>query len=250
MIINMVGGGAGFSSNSALLHIVAYVGSTVSIFKNNILIKSISPEKSHPNNNDNYSNYYYSISSANYGDYTITATLGEQTASQTITINSNEQYTINLFFVLYLIKNGSATSITEVGGNSIVRLRDECYHLETTSNNTTFITAFISDLSYRTLKLKLTSSTESKYGQSWNWRNIPSIGYCFERPRLSNDIISNAIDYVLLNSATGNIDTESFTFDVSPVLNRSIWVFAAVGGAGSLSGTHGYLNINEFYLEH
>lgn len=251
MIINMVGGGAGFSTNSALLHIITYAGSTVSIFKNDILIKSISPEKSHPNNNNNNSNYYYSISSANYGDYTIIATLGELTASQTITIDSNKQYSINLFYALDLIRNGIATSILEVGGSARVTLRNECYHLATVSEgfNTAFITAFIPNLSYTKLILKLTYSSELVYGKSRASTNMPSIGYCFERPTLnSNYLISNVVSALTLIPTTGNITTESFTFDLSSALNRSIWVFAVVGGTTTLTGP-GYLNINNFYLD-
>ena len=95
------GGGGGLSPNSAVIHVTAPVGSTISFAKGGVVAKVFGPDKSHVNSADaSLADWYYSVSQNNYGTWTVTATLGTDTASDTVTIDSNEQYDLMLSFLV------------------------------------------------------------------------------------------------------------------------------------------------------
>lgn len=93
------GGGGGLSVNAAILHLQAPIGSTITLSKNNVVVKVLGPEKSHVNaDGPTVADWYYSVSSSNYGTWTVTATLSGSTASDTVTIDSNEQYDLSFSY--------------------------------------------------------------------------------------------------------------------------------------------------------
>ena len=93
------GGAGGLSPNNAVIHVTAPVGSTISFAKGGVTAKVLGPEKSHVNADDNtLADWYYSVSSSNYGTWTVTATLSGNTKSDTVTIDSNEQYDLSLSY--------------------------------------------------------------------------------------------------------------------------------------------------------
>lgn len=115
------GGGGGLSVNAAILHVRAPTGSTITLSKNNVVVKVLGPEKSHVSADDTtFAEWYYAISSSNYGTWTVTATLGTDIASDTVTIDSNEQYDLELSYhvpfeyqaVEYLQATGTQKIIT------------------------------------------------------------------------------------------------------------------------------------------
>ena len=89
-------GGEGLSVNSAVLHVTAPAGSTVSIAKGGVTVKSLGPEKAHIKVDGVKADYYFSIAPANYGEWTVTAVLGADTADETAAVIENRQYDVAL----------------------------------------------------------------------------------------------------------------------------------------------------------
>lgn len=95
MIFNMVGGGASLSSTDALLRVEAPAGSTVTITKGSVTKTDLG----HENADDNSIYDYYFIIHASQFDstpWTVTATLGADSATDTIVINAADEYDVVL----------------------------------------------------------------------------------------------------------------------------------------------------------
>lgn len=105
-ILNMVGGGGGLSATDAILRVIAPAGSTVTIAKGSVS-KS---DAGHENASDTSLYDYYFIIHASQFDsvtpWTVTATLGTQSISDTITIDSADEYDMELSYTLYLVSSG------------------------------------------------------------------------------------------------------------------------------------------------
>ena len=107
MIFNMVGGGSGgLKATDAILRVIAPAESTVTIAKSGVS-KS---DGGHENALDNTLYDYYFIIHASQFDssnpWTVTATLGTQTISDTIIINAANEYDLSLSYTLWLINDG------------------------------------------------------------------------------------------------------------------------------------------------
>lgn len=102
-----IAGSSSLSFGGALLCITAPIGSTITLIKNNLVVKVLYPKDSHVSSNDNTMAYwYYTIVSSNYGTWTITATLEEKTNSKSVVVSSNQQYDIELHYFVYIYKEG------------------------------------------------------------------------------------------------------------------------------------------------
>lgn len=106
---NTADSGTNIQNVKAVIHVTAPVGSTISFSKGDIVAKVLGPEKSHVNAEDNtLADWYYAVAPSNYGTWTITATRGLDTASKTVTVDSNKQYDLELPYSLWLVKDGIA----------------------------------------------------------------------------------------------------------------------------------------------
>lgn len=110
-------GGGSMSPNSAVIHVSAPVGSTVTFAKGGVVAKTIPASKAHTNSTTpvytgqtRYADYYYTVTQSNYGSWTVTATRGSETASKTVSVSSNLQYDVELTYNLYFIRNGVVQS--------------------------------------------------------------------------------------------------------------------------------------------
>lgn len=117
LVINMVGGGGSFNPSDALIHVNAPLGSTVAFEKNSVVVATILPAKAFANVDGVTADYYYPVKSANYGTWTVTATLSEDSASDTVTVNAAKQYDMELSYAMYLFKAG-AGAIVQFGTNN------------------------------------------------------------------------------------------------------------------------------------
>ena len=107
MIFVVGGSKGGLSPNDALLHINAPVGSTITLAKGGVTVKTLAASEGHTSASDSrLADWYYSVSSSNYGAWTVTASNGTNTVSASVTINTNKQYDVGLTYDLYLLKNG------------------------------------------------------------------------------------------------------------------------------------------------
>lgn len=97
ILINKTSGSA--FSDYAILRILAPVGSTVSITSATDVTKTIPEDKSKSYNlNGDYSVYYFNIPTSLFGTFTITATRGEFTVTQTKNISNNVEYNVELTY--------------------------------------------------------------------------------------------------------------------------------------------------------
>lgn len=101
------GGSGGLSANAAVLHVTATAGSTVSLAKGAVVTKVLGPGMAHVRSSDStLADWYYAVSPANYGSWTVTATLGTDTQSVTVAISDNKQYDIDLY-TFYVYNQGN-----------------------------------------------------------------------------------------------------------------------------------------------
>lgn len=108
MIFLVGAGGGSISNDRALLHMKAPTGSTITLRKSNIQVATILPIKAIVDSSDaTFSHYYYSVDSNNYGSWTITATVNNDTTTETITVDSVKEYDIELSLKYYLFKAGT-----------------------------------------------------------------------------------------------------------------------------------------------
>ena len=96
-------------SKTATLIIEAQVGSTVTLSKSGVIIKIFSPSEGIIlSSTPSIMRYYYSISPSKFGEYTIDKQyeISVPTVSQTITVNTNKIYFVDIKFPVYLYKAG------------------------------------------------------------------------------------------------------------------------------------------------
>lgn len=246
MIINMAGGSGGLSTNSAVLHVVSLIGSTISLLKNGILVKRLGPEKSHVDESGENANYYFSISPTNYGEYDLISENSGMTAFGSVTIDSNKQYNIDLLFTRYLIRDGMPVGSMTTSTFAVISQRSNCYNMRTNGNVSCFTARYIEETYYSRMVLNLILSNENHYGLSWRGTGVPAIGYSYGRPQFDGSWnITNAQGLTYLNGGGGYIYDANFTLDISNV-NRPIYVFVAVAGTRDWNG---FINISNLYLE-
>ena len=94
---NSVTLGGGLTPGSAVIHVTAPAGSTISFAKGGVTVKELDASKSHVNATDSsLADWYYSVSSSNYGTWTVTASSSGRTAFKNITVDANRQYDLKL----------------------------------------------------------------------------------------------------------------------------------------------------------
>ena len=115
------GSGGGLNATDAVLRVIVKAGSTVTITKGSYH----KTDTGHENHIDNTLYDYYFVIHASQFDssnpWTVTATLGTETVTQTIIIDSPDEYDFQLYYPLYIIKNGILDPdavITKVGKKS------------------------------------------------------------------------------------------------------------------------------------
>ena len=103
------GGSGGLSPNSAVIHVTAPAGSSVSFAKGGVVAKVLGPDKSHVKASDSaFAEWYYAVSPDNYGEWTVNAIRqsDQETESKTVTISENKQYDLEIIFRFYLFREG------------------------------------------------------------------------------------------------------------------------------------------------
>ena len=120
MIFNMVGGGSGgLKATDAILRVIAPAGSTVTITKSGVSKSDVGHENALDNT---LYDYYFIIHQSQFDSvnpWTVTATLGTQTISDTIIIDAADEYDMTLSYTLWLIDNG----ITQFGTLTALALK-------------------------------------------------------------------------------------------------------------------------------
>lgn len=108
-VVNMVGGGSsggGISANDAVLLVTVPTGSTVTATKGGV---ALTPTMWVTAANPTLDCAIFIIKASLFdavNPWTVTATLGTDTASDTVVVDSNKEYDVELPFTLWLVKNG------------------------------------------------------------------------------------------------------------------------------------------------
>lgn len=107
------GGGGSIKGTDAILRVIAPAGSTVTITKGGVSKSDLG----HENADDNtLYDYYFVIHQSQFDSvnpWTVTATDGVDTATDTIIINAADEYDVELSYKFYLYKSGNEyTSVT------------------------------------------------------------------------------------------------------------------------------------------
>lgn len=119
VIVHHIGGGDGLRWDSAIIHIYAPAGSSVVATKDSTT-KTL--KENTVSGAD--SEYFLIVKLADYGIWTITATLSGDTAQSTVNITSNIEYIIRIAYGLLLSDHGDpCTAVT--GGWDTVKYNDQ-----------------------------------------------------------------------------------------------------------------------------
>ena len=106
----------GLPSDGAVLHVYALTGSTITLEKDSIVVATLSASDGHTDTLNNlYSHWYYGISAANYGDWTVEYDCSGITGSKTITIDDAELFTVFFEEQHYLYQTGTYTGVYSHG---------------------------------------------------------------------------------------------------------------------------------------
>lgn len=108
-------GGEGLSVNSAVLHVTAPAGSTVTFSKGGVAVRSLGPGRAHTNADGANADYYFPVAPANYGEWTVTATRGTDHTEAVVTVSTNQQYDVVLSYFLYLYQDGNECTAVSGG---------------------------------------------------------------------------------------------------------------------------------------
>lgn len=115
---NTSGGGLNIQSNKAVIHVTAPVGSTITLLKDNIICSVLGPDKCFQDENSRFANWYFSVSSSNYGTFTIQAQRGTSINSTEVIVNNLYVYDVSISYYLYLYNRGDTCTDITGGWNS------------------------------------------------------------------------------------------------------------------------------------
>ena len=221
------GGGGGLSSTDALLRVQAPAGSTVTITKG-VLTKT---DLGHENADDHsVYDYYFIIHQSQFDSvnpWTVTATLGADSASDTVTIDSADEYDVELAYYTYIYKDGTqVVALTDrKGSNGRVNYLDsyiECTNTTTTSGGIGVFTANKVDITdYSTLvfmvdyRERTSSSYPLKMGISSNIDLSPTYA-----AQTSPTVNSGVIQTVTVDISS---NTGSYYISLSGIIKANVY---------------------------
>lgn len=234
LTLNMVGGGGGkLKDTDAVLIVTVPTGSTVTATKGGTTLTPTMWVKAADNTLDCA---IFSIPASQFDSttpWTVTATLGTQTASDTVLISENAEYDLELSYGFYLYNNGDLrTAVT--GGWSYAAFL-----------NTSNYSAGTLDTAYNGTTCYLSASGSTRQISAVTENKIDVTNYRAMRIEVSNFIFAGSgyreLDLV---SSRGNVSspaakvqinsTGTFTVDVSSITGSYyIGLYLNSGSAGS-----------------
>lgn len=222
MIFNMVGGGGGSLKNTdAVLIVSVPTGSTVTATKGGV---TITPTIWVQNADNTLDTAIFSVKASTFDSnpWTVTATLGASSTSNTVIINSAKEYALELTFERILFYNG--TTDAELGTFVAVASATIGTELKTTANQTNG-NYWCSDNSFvvpsKLTTLNFEAEVSSVFGNNTGYR--PRFGIA------SSKITSGSIDpqqkkIVAYYTSGVTSDYVHFTVDISSYVGSSYYV--------------------------
>ena len=249
LTLNMVGGaGSGLKTTDAILFVTVKAGSSVSMTKSGI---TLVPLIWTTDADSSFDVAIFSVPSSTFdsNDWTVTATLGSDSESATIVIDSAEKYSLEILYRLYLYHNGENNGIVGqkvYGSYGTVTLNNSnnllvCYN--NYSSGQYGITAYYGTSStvdvtdYRTVVVTVTEVTyQSASNQQPRFGVINSKSG--EMPGWS---------WAVVKSFTSAVTSEStYILDISSVTGSKQIGFGTFSGSGVKTI---YVKIKDLYLE-
>lgn len=240
------GGGGGPTAADAILTVTAPAGSTVTAAKGSA---SLTPTLWTAAADATQECALFVIPAAQFDSstpWTVTATDGTKTDTETVVIDSNKQYDLTLDYNLWLVKNGKLLAAFTPSAEMTITQEADFVLLLTTANKYARIsTGQINITDYSALKLVLCEDANERVGYSYYAPSnpYPALGYGSQLP--SSDTALNFANFIRLNSATGDIFKHSFTVNLTSA-SGLVYITLALSGS---TGTRGFANIENFYLE-
>lgn len=241
------GGGSGPSASDAILTVTAPAGSTVTATKGGT---SLTPTLWTAAADATQECALFVISAAQFDSstpWTVTITNGTDTADETVIVDSNKQYYLDIDYRIWFVKHGTLVAdfskstnatLTQASGYTLFRANGNNYARVTTQSQ-------VDVTDYASLQLTLCLDSEDKYGASYHSTYYPSIGIGTNLPSSDTNPNYDTGKYVRLNSASGPISRNSFSVDVASSTGLKYVSFLISGWS---SGT-GFANIYDFYLD-
>lgn len=248
MIYGFYGGGGGLSASDAILSVITPSGSTVTATKGGI---SLTPTLWTTAADATQECALFVISAAQFDastPWTVTATDGTYTASDTIIIDSNKQYEMLIDYKVWFVKHGVVITTFTTSSYAILNQTTAYTQMKSSGNNYAYITTQnqfdVTD--FTALRLKLVKDIDGYYGQSYYSTAYPTIGVGSSTP--SSDSDPNYNISIKMNSTTGQIPNETYTVDLSSQSGLK-YVSMFIAGSSFLTRVYGYANIYDFYLD-
>lgn len=92
--------------NDAVLRVLAPTGSIVTAVKGSI-VKTVPSNRAFINNDDiNFASYYFMFTYEEYGEWTVTSTLNNESTNDLVIINTNKEYSLILLYKKYIYNIG------------------------------------------------------------------------------------------------------------------------------------------------
>ena len=247
LTLNMVGGGSGGGSllpTDAILRVQAPAGSTVTISKGGVS-KS---DAGHENADDNtVYDYYFIIHQSQFDSvnpWAVVSTLSIYSKSQTVIIDTADEYNLVVTYSYYLIKDGQV--LIDFTGQEITS--GSTYATMARSGNVAFLAS--TSIAYNTtLFSKLIAVIPNSSGMSYSQQaTCPSFGVGSTAPTInsSSAAVSNYTAYKQFNVSNSHyIQSGTYTIDVSS-LTGDYYIALACSGTGNYNGA---LYISDLYFE-
>lgn len=238
------GGGGGLQDTDALLRVQAPAGSVVTITKGGMT----KTDHGHENADDNsVYDYYFIIHQSQFDSvnpWTVTATLGTQTKSDTVVIDMADEYDVILTYQFYFIKDGyfTGSQLTKTGASGATFTEGSPYLTWAGFGNAAGGAYGSTDVTqYDTLKLELSG------GFSWANANIPVLAICNSQPSVDGGSgnVTGITAKTTIRATTGTLSSGTYTLDISGYTGTKYILLTCSGE----SGNSGSMYIKNLWLE-
>lgn len=239
LIFGSSGGGSGPSASDAILTVTVPTGSTVTMTKGGVTLTPTMWVQAADNTLDCA---LFVIGPSLFdaqNAWTVTATLGTDTASDTVTISANEQYDMLLEYNFYLFKSGYGAVVPlTYGGQQNATVRVETNEIVVSSPSTTYVDLWLNntnaiDLSLYGRLVVVATITDRSTANDFG-------GILFAANTLTDSSIVNTNNRFVAKTLISQGSAEQTTsLDIS-----NININGYVGIKGKMTGT-----IKQIYLE-
>jgi hypothetical protein len=239
------GGGGGPSASDAILTVTVPTGSNVTMTKGGT---TLTPTMWVQAADATLDCALFVISPSLFDSqnaWTVTATLGEGSASQTVIIADNKQYDLVIFPPVYLVKNG--TKIADFTGQNYTEITQQTGYVNfyvTQNVAATFTSTDPVDLTkYRQISITIPNNGRSYYRSGVE----PSVIIGNPRPIFSDQDSSTTntnFSLVKMLSSNTTITANTYTLDISNV-SGAYYIGVAIGGSAEIRAS---LDISEWVV--